>query len=116
MSVNGVLEGYLTVYGWDVYAAIFLLLVAVGLVLYPVARVLFDLAITYAEGGSTPEAGARTLIVRLCIYLLVLVLGLIPLAPKRAPIQLPEHDDTPHCACQCPPRAARGRDPGRAQP
>ena len=56
MSVNGVLEGYLTVYGWDVYAAIFLLLVAVGLVLYPVARVLFDLAITYAEGGSTPEA------------------------------------------------------------
>jgi len=81
MSVNGVLEGYLTVYGWDVYAAIFLLLVAVGLVLYPVARVLFDLAITYAEGGSTPEAGARTLIVRLCIYLLVLVLGLIPLAP-----------------------------------
>jgi len=81
MSVNGVLEGYLTVYGWDVYAAIFLLLVAAGLVLYPVARVLFDLAITDAEGGSTPEAGARTLIMRLGIYLLVLVLGLIPLAP-----------------------------------
>ncbi len=81
MSVNGILEGYLTIYGWEVYTAIFLLLVAVGAVLYPVARVLFDIAITYAEGGSTPETGARALIMRLTIYFLVLVLGLIPIAP-----------------------------------
>ena len=30
MSVSGILEGYLTLYGWQVYASLFLLLVAMG--------------------------------------------------------------------------------------
>lgn len=81
LSVSGILEGYLTVYGWQVYASLFLLLVAVGAVLYPVARLVFDAAVTFAESGHRPDLGARGLIVRLAIYLLVLVLGLIPLAP-----------------------------------
>lgn len=81
MSVNGILEGYLTLYGWQVYASIFLLLVAVGAVLYPVARLVFDAALGYAEGASGPETGSRALIIRLSVYVLVLVLGLIPLVP-----------------------------------
>lgn len=80
MSVNGILEGYLTIYGWQIYGNLFLLLVAVGAVLYPVARIVFDLAFDYVEGKIGPELGARTLILRLTIYGLVLVLGLIPLA------------------------------------
>lgn len=81
LSVSGILEGYLTVYGWQVYASLFLLLVAVGAVLYPVARLVFDAALAFAESGHSPALGARGLIVRLAIYLLVLVLGLIPLVP-----------------------------------
>ena len=81
MSVNGILEGYLTIYGWQVYASIFLLLVAVGAVLYPVARIVFDAAIAYTESPSRPEQGSRALILRLAIYFLVLVLGLIPIVP-----------------------------------
>jgi|APTNR8051073442_1049403.scaffolds.fasta_scaffold00786_21 hypothetical protein len=81
MSVNGILEGYLTIYGWQVYTSIFLLLVAVGGVLYPVARIVFDIALAYAENNSSPELGSRALILRLVIYCLVLVLGLIPIAP-----------------------------------
>jgi len=81
MSVNGILEGYLTIYGWQVYASIFLLLVAVGAVIYPVARIVFDAALAYTESGSSPERGSRALILRLTIYFLVLVLGLIPIAP-----------------------------------
>ena len=81
MTVSGILEGYLTLYGWQVYASIFLLLVATGAVLYPVARIVFDIAMGYGEGGSSPEAGARSLIIRLAIYMLVLVLGLVPIVP-----------------------------------
>ena len=81
LSVSGILEGYLTVYGWQVYASLFLLLVAVGAVLYPVARLLFDATLAFAESGHSPTLGARGLIVRLAIYLLVLVLGLIPTVP-----------------------------------
>ncbi|MCB1776126.1 MAG: conjugal transfer protein TraG N-terminal domain-containing protein [Candidatus Competibacteraceae bacterium] len=81
MAVSSILEGYLTIYGWQVYASIFLLLVAVGAVLYPVARIVFEAAIAYGERGGAPEFGARALIIRLTIYMLVLVLGLIPLVP-----------------------------------
>lgn len=81
MSVSGILEGYLTIYGWQVYASIFLLLVAVGAVLYPVARLVFDAAIGFAESDGDPSVGARSLIVRLAIYFLVLVLGLVPIVP-----------------------------------
>ena len=83
MAVNGILEGYLTIYGWQVYASIFMLLVAVGGVIYPVARIVFDAAIAYTESGSSPELSSRALILRLTIYFLVLVLGLIPIAPVR---------------------------------
>lgn len=81
MAVNGILEGYLTLYGWQVYASLFLLLVAVGAVLYPVARIVFDAALGYAEGAGGPVSGSRSLVIRLAVYLLVLVFGLIPLAP-----------------------------------
>ncbi len=81
LSVSSLLEGYLSVYGWQVYASIFLLLVAVGAVLYPVARLVFDAAIGYTENGGDPASGSRSLILRLAIYLLVLVLGLIPVVP-----------------------------------
>ena len=83
MTVSGILEGYLTLYGWQVHASIFLLLVATGAVLYPVARIVFDIAMGYGEGGSGPEAGARSLIIRLAIYMLVLVLGLVPIVPLQ---------------------------------
>ena len=81
MAVSSILEGYLTIYGWQVYASIFLLIVACGAVLYPVARIIFEAAISYGEQGGAPELGARSLIIRLTIYMLVLVLGLIPLVP-----------------------------------
>ena len=81
MAVSSILEGYLTIYGWEVYASIFLLLVACGAVLYPVARIIFEAAIAYGEQGGAPELGARSLIIRLTIYMLVVVLGLIPLVP-----------------------------------
>ena len=64
-----------------VYASIFMLLVAVGADLYPVARIVFEAAIAYVEGGGSPELGSRALILRLTLYFLVLVLGLIPIAP-----------------------------------
>ena len=81
MAVSSILEGYLTIYGWQVYASIFLLIVACGAVLYPVARIIFEAAISYGERGGAPELGARSLIIRLTIYMLVVVLGLIPLVP-----------------------------------
>ncbi|TVR63186.1 MAG: hypothetical protein EA420_07970 [Candidatus Competibacteraceae bacterium] len=81
MAVSSVLEGYLTIYGWQVYATLFLLLVGAGAVLYPVARLVFDAALGYAEGRDDPETGARGLIARLLVYVLVLVLGLIPIVP-----------------------------------
>ena len=81
MAVNGVLEGFLTVYGWQVYGSIFLLLVAVGAVIYPVARIVFDAAINFGEGAGSPTTGASSLLIRLTIYVLVLILGLIPVAP-----------------------------------
>ncbi len=81
MAVNGVLEGYLTVYGWEVYAAVFLLLVAIGGVIYPVTRIVFDAAIAYGEGSSNPTSGANSLMIRLTIYSIVLVLGMIPIIP-----------------------------------
>ncbi len=81
MTVSGILEGYLTIYGWQVYTSIFLLLVATGAVLYPVARIVFDAALLYGEGGNNPITGARSLIVRLAIYMLVLILGLVPIVP-----------------------------------
>ncbi|CDI04779.1 membrane hypothetical protein [Candidatus Competibacter denitrificans Run_A_D11] len=83
MSVNGILEGYLTIYGWQVYGSIFMLLVAVGAVLYPVARIVFEAAIAYTESGGSPELRSRALILRLTICFLVLVLGLIPIAPIK---------------------------------
>ena len=52
MAVNGVLEGFLTVYGWQVYGSLFLLLVAVGAVIYPVARIVFDAAIHFGEARA----------------------------------------------------------------
>lgn len=81
MSVSGILEGYLTIYGWQVYGSIFLLLVAVGGVLYPIARIVFDAGIGFAESDGAPDLGARSLIVRLTVYFIVLALGLIPLVP-----------------------------------
>lgn len=81
MSVSGILEGYLTIYGWQVYGSLFLLLVAVGGVIYPVARLVFDAAVAFAEQGGDPALGSRGLIVRLAIYFLVLVLGVIPIVP-----------------------------------
>ncbi len=59
MSVSGILEGYLTIYGWQVYASLFLLLVAVGAVLYPVARIVFDATLAYTETGGDPRRSAR---------------------------------------------------------
>ena len=79
MAVNGYLEGYLSIYGWQVYASIFLLLAAVGLVLYPLARLITDLALAQVEGRTDPVAGARTLIAKLTVYVLVLVLGMVPI-------------------------------------
>ena len=81
LSVSGILEGYLTLYGWQVYSSLFLLLIAVGAVLYPVARIIFDATLAFTETGQNPALGARGFIVRLLIYILVLVLGLIPLVP-----------------------------------
>jgi|GEM_PF-3485596 len=81
MAVNSVLEGFLTLYGWHVYASLFLLLVAVGAVIYPVARIVFDAAIHYGETQGSPDLGARSLMIRLSIYALVLALGLIPVVP-----------------------------------
>ncbi|MCB1810687.1 MAG: conjugal transfer protein TraG N-terminal domain-containing protein [Candidatus Competibacteraceae bacterium] len=81
MAVNGVLEGFLTVYGWQVYGSLFLLLVAVGAVIYPVARIVFDAAIHFGESAGSPATGASFLLIRLTIYALVLILGLIPMAP-----------------------------------
>ncbi len=83
MAVNGILEGYLSIYGWQVYSSLFLLLVAVGLVLYPLARLIVDLALAQVEGRTDPVAGARTLIARLTVYVLVLVLGLVPIVPLQ---------------------------------
>ncbi|CDI02325.1 membrane hypothetical protein [Candidatus Competibacter denitrificans Run_A_D11] len=83
MSVSGILEGYLTLYGWQVYASLFLLLVAMGGVIYPVARIVFDAALHYAEQGGDPGLGSRSLILRLAIYVLVLTLGLIPIVPIK---------------------------------
>ena len=81
LSVSGLLEGYLTLYGWQVYSSLFLLLIAVGAVLYPVARIIFDATLAFTETGQNPALGARGFIVRLLIYILVLVLGLIPWVP-----------------------------------
>lgn len=81
MSVNSVLEGYLTVYGWEVYGSLFLLLVAVGAVVYPVARIVFDAAIHYGETQGSPAVGASALMIRLSVYSAVLILGLLPIAP-----------------------------------
>jgi len=81
MSVSSVLEGYLAVYGWQLYATIFFLAVAVGGVLYPIARLVFDAAIAQAESDGDAALGARSLLARLAIYFLVLVLGLLPLIP-----------------------------------
>ncbi|HPE73136.1 MAG TPA: conjugal transfer protein TraG N-terminal domain-containing protein [Candidatus Competibacter sp.] len=78
MAVNGILEGYLSIYGWQVYSALFLLLAAVGLVLYPLARLIVDLALAHVEGRTDPVAGARTLIAKSTVYVLVLVLGMVP--------------------------------------
>jgi len=83
MAVNGILEGYLSIYGWQVYGSLFLLLVAVGLILYPVARLIVDLALAQVEGSTAPEIGARALIAKLTIYVLVLVLGLVPIVPLQ---------------------------------
>ncbi|MCB1796900.1 MAG: conjugal transfer protein TraG N-terminal domain-containing protein, partial [Candidatus Competibacteraceae bacterium] len=83
MAVNGILEGYLSIYGWQVYSSLFLLLVAVGLILYPVARLIVDLALAQVEGSTAPEIGARALIAKLTIYVLVLVLGLVPIVPLQ---------------------------------
>ncbi|MBK8168625.1 MAG: conjugal transfer protein TraG N-terminal domain-containing protein [bacterium] len=81
MSVSSVLEGYLSVYGWQLYATIFFLVVAFGGVLYPIARIVFDAAISQAESDGDPALGARSLLARLAIYFLVLVLGMLPLVP-----------------------------------
>ncbi len=81
LSVSGILEGYLTIYGWQVYTSLFLLLVAVGAVLYPIARIVFDATLHFTETGQSPALGARALIIRLMIYSLVLILGLIPVVP-----------------------------------
>ena len=66
MAVNGILEGYLSIYGWQVYSSLFLLLVAVGLVLYPVARLIVDRALAQVEGSTAPEIGRASCRERVC--------------------------------------------------
>lgn len=103
MSVNSVLEGYLTVFGWQVYGSLFLLLVAAGLVIYPVARIVFDAVINYGEQQSSPAPAAGSLMIRLAVYVAVLLLGLVPLVPveiNRTSVQNQCNSDTLEAAYQ----------------
>ena len=81
MAVNGLLEGFLTVYGWTLYGTLFLLIVATGAVIYPLARLVFDAFGQAVERGGAPDQQAQALLLRLVVYGVVLVLGVLPFVP-----------------------------------
>ncbi len=79
MNASSYLEAFLTVYGWDIYYVLYLLFGALGLFLYPIARIINDVFVNYLSGSE--YAGTNFLRQALTMIVLVVLVFLIALMP-----------------------------------
>lgn len=81
MNVSTYIEAFLTVYGWEVYGALFLLLMMTGLFIYPLLRAFIEIAIDFL--GSDGQEGQNALfqiITSTVLALAIFIVALVPVA------------------------------------
>ena len=84
MNVNNYLEAFLTVYGWEFYYMLYLLLASLGLFLYPVLRSFAGIYIDYLSDtrSNGDEYLAKMLTVGI-LTTLVFLFSVVPIAPVK---------------------------------
>lgn len=81
MNVSTYLEAFLTVYGWEVYGALFLLLMMTGLFIYPLLRAFIEIAIDFLSGdGQEGQSALFQIITSTVLALAIFVVALVPVA------------------------------------
>ena len=82
MSVNNYLEAFLTIYGWEFYYMLYLLLASLGLFLYPVLRTFAGIYIDYLSDTRSNGDGYLTKMLAVgLLTTLVFVFALVPIVP-----------------------------------
>lgn len=81
MNVSTYLEAFLTVYGWEVYGALFLLLMMTGLFIYPLLRAFIEIAIDFLSGdGQEGQSALFQIITSTVLALAIFIVALVPVA------------------------------------
>ena len=79
MKVSSYLEAFLSVYGWEVYGVLFLLLMMTGLFIYPLLRGFIEISIDFfVNDGQTGQSIIFQIIISILLSLMVFFAALVP--------------------------------------
>ena len=82
MTVSSYLEAFLSVYGWAMYGVLYLLLMGLGLFLYPLFRIMFDSMVSYMSGEHSDGANVlRGVITSVAVLFFIFATALYPIVP-----------------------------------
>lgn len=81
MTSSSYLEAFLSVYGWSVYALIFVVIVITGFFLYPLLRAIGNIIVEYLSGGYSGLAFLKQVLVTAVLVMVVFYLALVPVVP-----------------------------------
>lgn len=82
MSVSSYLEAFLTMYGWEFYYILYLMLALTGLFVYPLLRTLAGIYVDYlTDPDRKGNNHLREAIAAASILMIVFFIALVPMVP-----------------------------------